>query len=197
MQLQSRLWKRRRKNPRLRGEKTGSREQGVSLVVLMNQRSLLLILLVSLVTAPIAKGQARNAKFADCPVTIPRATPDSLWNNLGTRYAYWDGNLYAAALWPDSTVMIGPRGAGFTHPDGSMDMKYPWFRAGGLTGKLIITGRRLDSAAPPLRADIPTGYLTTGFQATGLIFPSEGCWEITGKVGDTRLTFVNRVIRAE
>ncbi|MGA7316124.1 MAG: hypothetical protein WBX22_19380 [Silvibacterium sp.] len=76
-------------------------------------------------------------------------------------------------------------------------MKFPWFRAAGLEGKLAITGRRLDAAAPPLKAVIPNGYLDTGFQATGLIFPTEGCWEITGKVGDTTLTFVNRVIRAE
>lgn len=32
---------------------------------------------------------------------------------------------------------------------------------------------------------------------SGLIFPTEGCWEITGKVGDATLTFVNMVIRAE
>ena len=76
-------------------------------------------------------------------------------------------------------------------------MKFPWFRAAGLKGRLTVTGRRLDVAAPPLKAVIPNGYLDKGFQATGLIFPTEGCWEITGKVGDTTLTFVNRVIRAE
>ena len=49
----------------------------------------------------------------------------------------------------------------------------------------------------PLRVDIASGSSETGFQATALIFPTEGCWEITVKVGDTALTFVNRVIRAE
>lgn len=102
-----------------------------------------------------------------------------------------------AALWPDATVPIGPKGAGFILADGSLEMKYPWFRAAGLSGKLTIMGRRLDAAAPPLKAEIGSGSSDTGFQATGLIFPTEGCWEITGKVGDTTLTFVNKVIRVD
>jgi hypothetical protein len=163
----------------------------------MNWRKLTLTVLVSLALVPVGKSQTRKTKFADCPVTISRATPNSLLNGLGTRNAYWNKNLYAGALWPDATLMVGPQGAGFILPDDSLEMKYPWLRAAGLTGKLTITGRRLDAVAPPLKADIPSGYLDSGFEATGLIFPTEGCWEITGKVGDTTLTFVNRVIRAE
>jgi hypothetical protein len=36
---------------------------------------------------------------------------------------------------------------------------------------------------PPLRATIPDGYGETGFQATGLSFPTEGRWEIVARVG--------------
>lgn len=163
----------------------------------MNWQTLTLTALVSLALVPSGKSQNRKTKFADCPVTIPRATPDSVLSAVGMRNAYWNGNLYVGDFWPDATVRVGPLGDGSIHPDGSLDMKFPWFRAAGLEGKLAITGRRLDAAAPPLKAVIPNGYLDTGFQATGLIFPTEGCWEITGKVGDTTLTFVNRVIRAE
>jgi len=74
-------------------------------------------------------------------------------------------------------------------------MKFGWTRGEGVRGKLKIHGRRLDAAAPPLRARIPDGYGETGFQATALIFPTEGCWEVTGEVGETRLTFVTRVVR--
>jgi hypothetical protein len=74
-------------------------------------------------------------------------------------------------------------------------MKFPWVR--GVRGKLTIQGKRLDAPAPPLRAHIPDGYGDTGFQATGIIFPTEGCWEVTGKVGDSSLTFVTRVVRVE
>jgi hypothetical protein len=34
-----------------------------------------------------------------------------------------------------------------------------------------------------------------GFQATALIFPTPGCWEVTGHVGSTTLTFVTRVVK--
>ena len=163
----------------------------------MHRLAFFLAVLFSLALVPVGSGQTGNSKFPDCPVTVPRTTPDSLRNHVGTDKAYWNGNLYAGAFWADSTVVFRPRGWGAILPDGSMEMKYPWFRAEGLTGKLTITGRRLDGTAPPLRAYIPKGYSETGFQATGLIFPTEGCWEIAGKVGDTTLTFVNRVIRQE
>ena len=51
-------------------------------------------------------------------------------------------------------------------------------------------GRRIDAAGAPMWADIPDGYDDTGFQAVGMNFPTEGCWEITGKVGQASLTFV-------
>ncbi len=49
--------------------------------------------------------------------------------------------------------------------------------------------------APPLRADIPEGYGLSGFQASGVIFPTEGCWEVTGRVGNVSLTFVTLVVK--
>lgn len=59
----------------------------------------------------------------------------------------------------------------------------------------MVTGRRLDAPAPPLRADVPAGYGRTGFQASGVSFRTEGCWEVTGKVRQTTLTFVTFVIK--
>lgn len=35
---------------------------------------------------------------------------------------------------------------------------------------------------------------TPGFQVTGLIFPTPGCWEVTGIVGESKLSFVTLVI---
>jgi hypothetical protein len=78
--------------------------------------------------------------------------------------------------------------------DGALTMKWPWWR--GVPGQLVISGRRLDAEAPPMAAEIPEGYGDTGFQATGLIFPTTGCWEVTGQVGDATLTFVTRVVDA-
>jgi hypothetical protein len=61
----------------------------------------------------------------------------------------------------------------------------------------LATGKRLDGAAPPLRASIPEGYGDTGFQAIGVIFPIARCWEVTGEVGETRLTFLTRAVKVE
>ena len=63
---------------------------------------------------------------------------------------------------------------------------------------LVITGRRLDGSAPPLMADTtPDGFNGNGswtnnevFIMSGVVFPTEGCWEIGGKVRDRQLTFV-------
>jgi hypothetical protein len=65
----------------------------------------------------------------------------------------------------------------------------------GISGRLSIQGRRLDASAPLLGAEVSDGYGDRGFQASGVIFPTEGCWEITGQVGTARLTFVNFVIK--
>ncbi|MBN1451904.1 MAG: hypothetical protein JW963_12880, partial [Anaerolineales bacterium] len=70
------------------------------------------------------------------------------------------------------------------------DIKVGWFRPEGAT--LEITGRRLDGKAPALEAHIPCCY-PTRFQATGLVFPAEGCWEVTARAADSVLTFVVKV----
>lgn len=101
--------------------------------------------------------------------------------------------LLSTGLWPDGTVVFRPGGPGFVTADGALSMKWGWRRA--IRGPLRIEGRRLDDTAPPLRADIPTGYGDFGFQATALIFPTPGCWEVTGRVGTASLTFVTLVQR--
>jgi hypothetical protein len=152
-----------------------------------------------------ANQSANKPTLASCPVTLPgssrsfgKRTPGSEAMSFfepGT--SHWKPVLMIGpfGLWPNGTVVFKPGGPGSIEPDGSLAMKFGWTRGEGLRGKLKIHGRRLDTPAPPLRADIPDGYGDTGFQATALIFPTEGCWEVTGEVGETRLTFVTRVIK--
>jgi hypothetical protein len=78
------------------------------------------------------------------------------------------------------------------HPDGSISWKLPWWRMAA--GYLTITGRRLDAPAPPLMSMVPGGYGDIGFQASGVTFPSEGCWQVTGQTDHASLTFVTLVI---
>lgn len=94
-----------------------------------------------------------------------------------------NGKLWTV-LPPDGKLMITPEG-------GTLRWKFPWWRA--VRGQLTIVGRRLDEAGGQLKADIPTGYGETRFQASGVFFPSEGCWEITGIAGGAALTFVVEV----
>jgi hypothetical protein len=101
--------------------------------------------------------------------------------------------LISTGLWPDGTVVFRPGGPGFVATDGALGMKWGWHRA--VRGQLRIEGRRLDEPAPPLRAEIPAGYGDFGFQSSALIFPTPGCWEVTGHVGTASLTFVTLVHR--
>jgi hypothetical protein len=84
--------------------------------------------------------------------------------------------------------VFAPGGAGFVDRDGALGIKFGWERLA--KGTLYVGGRRLDGDAGPARAYISEGYGDIGFQPIYLVFPTPGCWEITGGVGDARLTFV-------
>lgn len=93
-------------------------------------------------------------------------------------------------LWPGGKILIRPQQI---DQDGYLVMKIPWYR--GVRGKLTIEGRRLDGPAPSLQAGIPEGYHVAGFQPSGIGFATEGCWEVTGRLGDASLTFVTMVVK--
>jgi len=132
---------------------------------------------------------------AACRVTLPNGSqnPGELPSCAGRRFPNevngFRGNHGNGKLWvtlpADGKFLITPE------EDGSLGQKIPWWR--GVCGRLTITGRRLDAPAGPLRASVPEGYGEAGFQASGAYFPSEGCWEITGRAGDAELTFVAEV----
>lgn len=107
--------------------------------------------------------------------------------------SYGTAELSTFGIWPNGIVELRPGGSGFLTNDGALGMKFPWQR--GVRGELKITGRRLDGNAAALRALVPYGYGDQGFQSTALIFPTEGCWEVTGRVGDASLTFVTSVVK--
>jgi len=152
--------------------------------VFMRSRAALSLLSLFLLSVALAArpGWAHSTQEAPLEASCRVSVPNFFGN----------GKLWTS-LWPDGTVIFRPGGPGDISADGSLSMKWPWWR--GTRGKLTIEGKRLDGSALPLPAYIPEGYGDTGFQSTALIFPTEGCWEVTGKVGEDSLTFVPRVVR--
>jgi hypothetical protein len=149
------------------------------------------------VSAGPARYPARPVTMADarrCPVTIGRPVPRTLWWRdllFGWGRAYGNGSLWVGGLWPNGVVIMTRGDVG---PDGRLGMKFGWYRL--TSGYLRITGRRLDAPAPPASGlTFPGGYGLTGFNASGVIFPTEGCWRVTGRVGRVTLTFVTFVIK--
>jgi hypothetical protein len=126
-----------------------------------------------------------------CPVTLPERTPpvrgqDFNYGNRHLAVAFWQKGRLVASRVPDGSSW------GQVNPDGSIWAKLGWWR--GAAGRLTIVGERLDAPAPPLRADVPAGYGSTGFQATGLTFPTPGCWKVLGSVAGHDIEFVVLVI---
>jgi len=136
-----------------------------------------------------------SRSYSVCTVTDVRgrrppdpATPSFNYGNETIRVALVpeDGRLVAGRL-PGGGVRAT------IDDDGSIDAKFGWWRAG--SGRIRITGRRIDSLAPPLRAHVPAGY-SPGFQATGLTFPTTGCWRVTGRYAGAALTFTVRITKS-
>ena len=147
-------------------------------------------------TAPPAKtappGPVTMAGARHCPVTIGHPVPSSEpWREqlFGWGSARGSGSLGVGGLWPHGVVIITPDDV---EPDGRLGMKFGWYRL--TSGFLTITGRRLDAPAPPA-SGLTSGYGLTGFNASGVNFPTEGCWQVTGRVGRVTLTFVTFVIK--
>jgi hypothetical protein len=81
-------------------------------------------------------------------------------------------------------------------PDGSLGVKIAWQRGPGIRSRVRVEARRLDAPAPPVRRLISArGYGLTGLQASGIAFPTQGCWRVTAAVGGARLTFVLLVLK--
>ena len=125
------------------------------------------------------------ASVKACPVTEPvwEKPPDdpAVLNEpeFGYYFINQDRTFWASAEWavPDQYPLSADKNG----------LKVGWFRPEG--ANLNITGRRINGEAPPLKADIPCCY-PTPFQASGLYFTVQGCWEIIARAAESELTFV-------
>ncbi len=132
------------------------------------------------VTGP-GEAATRSRAETECPVTVP--------NGKGPPPANHGNNALAVGLAPTGTydaLMF------YEANQGKISIKFPWMRL--VKGQLRITARRLDAPAPPATARVPNGYGDEGFQASGVVFPTVGCWRVTGSVSDATLSFVIKLI---
>jgi hypothetical protein len=130
----------------------------------------------------VASGTADDSSSPGCRLTdAVRAEPPRDRNadpfGSGPWYVNADRTIWAG--WDAVRMRAGQKGN-----------KVLWIRPAGI--QLTVTGRRLDAEAPPMKPTLPCCY-PTGFQASGLAFPTAGCWEITAVAGTSQLTFVTRV----
>lgn len=73
---------------------------------------------------------------------------------------------------------------------GDIENKIIWIRPSGT--RLVVSGKRIDSTAPPLSAE--EDHYSHDFTVIGLYFPETGCWQIDATAGTEELHFVTEVI---
>jgi hypothetical protein len=129
--------------------------------------------------------QRRVAAVDPCPITRPNGSKPP-GPTFGAEF-HGNGSIWIG-LWHSNVVVWD------AEPGGTITVKFGWWR--GAHGKVRIEGRRLDAPGPPLVGHVPDGYGDSGFQSSGITFPSAGCWQVTGHVGEASLTFVTLVLAA-
>lgn len=134
---------------------------------------------------------------ADCPVTtagnVSFKAPEQYSSDAPWEGIFWFGSEELwTALHTDGVWWGLPN-----NPDGYTQKIMWWSKLFNVKHEqqpaLIVTGRRLDAEAPPLKfygatnasaGDIGDAMLT------GVDFPTLGCWEVRGEYKKSELTFV-------
>jgi hypothetical protein len=147
-------------------------------------RPLVIVITAGFLIAACSVTPSSSVPGQACTPTVPVDTPPPDLDASGPSNYFGNSDLWVE-LWPGGVVDVAPAQR---NANGSLDVKFPWWRR--VRGTLEITARRLDGPTGNVTTIIPTGYGSTGFQASGVSFPTPGCWEVTGRVGDSMLTFV-------
>lgn len=116
-----------------------------------------------------------------CPVTRP-SLPSRRYGSSRLQVTLpLQGILYVTRNQPD---------------DGLYGTKLWWVPDRDRNGELTVSGRRLDAPGRMIVRAVRWGYSSdgTGSWASAVAFPSGGCWRITGRAGDTTLSYVVRVL---
>lgn len=155
--------------------------------------------------SPAAAPSAAPPYVASCPVTLAfQRPPDEIidWAYAGSNPAITHEQAVELARttnWAGSEgIWIALPATGIVRwPSVMSGSKFPLYAVA--VGRASASAHRLDAATPAgFQASFGTpeqGYGPPGLIASGLTFPSRGCWEVTYRVGDARLTIVLEVRR--
>ena len=141
-----------------------------------------------------------NDVLKTCPITKPPSPPfipPAPYPAQAGAGGFWFGT---EKLWIRLPVEGTWRGLPHYRPtDTTFRQKLFWWRQGydwrtENPPKLKVTGRRLDSQAPPFEADNANAGWTDDrdhpFIVVGVDIPTLGCWKITGHYEGVELSFV-------
>jgi hypothetical protein len=134
---------------------------------------------------------------ANCPITIsqdpPFTAPAPYSPNSPFDTNFWYGST---SLWTD----LPKDGIWYALPQNpeGYTQKVFWWRDGYIWNEepqpdLVVTGERLDAAAPPLVVSRATNAYAGDIGSAMLVgvdFPTLGCWKITGQYQKAELSFV-------
>jgi hypothetical protein len=152
---------------------------------------------------PPALAQSDGAKVeagtspSDCPVTTPGEAafeaPAPYSSEAPWKGFFWYGSrdLWTALRTDGIWAGLPDNPEGFTQ-------KIMWWSDKFVLKDenepaLVVSGRRLDAEAPPLKSYGATNAFADDIgeaMLTGVDFPTLGCWEITGRYKEAELTFV-------
>ena len=147
-------------------------------------------------TTPLSRGSATGGlanpqtdqpslALGDCPVTPPRGPRPPAGLPPGPYIG--NGRLWVG-LWPHGLVIVPPDDIG---RDGSLRMKFMWWRGSTVHSILRISGSQLEAGG--MVRGRTAGYGLTGFNASSIYFPGQGCYRVTGRAAGAALSFVTLV----
>ncbi len=154
---------------------------------MMSSPCLPLVLIAALLAEPIQSRPARTAQANGCPTSRhvngspaggPRGKTDWYANADRTIWAtFWGWDFVRGPDQSDPKTGYVP------------GQKALWYKPSA--HPIVVTGRRIDGAAPPLVYDISFNPRPRGpIQPSRVYFPTAGCWEVDAKAGDSELRFV-------
>ena len=151
------------------------------------------LFVLALLLAALVPNQARGEDA--CPVTTPSNpsfVPPAPYPTNAPPAAFWYGTNALWALLPVEGVWRLDRqdNGGYFNKLFLWQQGYDWRKEPHPDITVVI--RRLDGDTPPItkRGGTDAFVDNSWVMLTGILFPTEGCWEITSSHDGHRLTFV-------